>query len=287
MQRRRKAALEPSNSVTAEDAILTALLEQRQAAAQCEEMAQNDEAWEDLHQLWRGPLTSSLLDLAADATAKTKVQRGTISAAEKNQALAEAQRRLERLDEESQRQRLGLKRRQKVAEAGRRELEKLVEGGTEFEHLAAEHREGLNHQQNNIKEVMASDVEPLEEIETWRQMVGLEELQAAAGKMSEQLATIEEGEEMAVENPEKRQKHGRTGPGGGAVGGETSVSGDAGSASRDAPRRGGATAAADATPPAEGEGATRTCRKGGEDHRGEFERFVTQSTRVHHRGQPW
>jgi len=67
-----------------------------------------------------------------------------------------------------------------------------VEGGTEFEHLAAEHREGLNHQQNNIKEVMASDVEPLEEIETWRQMVGLEELQAAAGKMSEQLATIEE-----------------------------------------------------------------------------------------------
>jgi len=215
MQRRRKAALEPSNSVTAEDAILTALLEeQRQAAAQCEEMAQNDEAWEDLHQLWRGPLTSSLLDLAADATAKTKVQRGTISAAEKNQALAEAQRRLERLDEESQRQRLGLKRRQKVAEAGRRELEKLVEGGTEFEHLAAEHREGLNHQQNNIKEVMASDVEPLEEIETWRQMVGLEELQAAAGKMSEQLATIEEGEEMAVENPEKRQKRGRTGPDG-------------------------------------------------------------------------
>jgi hypothetical protein len=30
------------------------------------------QAWEDLHQLWRGPLTSSLLDLAADATAKTK-----------------------------------------------------------------------------------------------------------------------------------------------------------------------------------------------------------------------
>lgn len=27
-------------------------------------------------------------------------------------------------------------------------------------------------------QVMASDVEPLEEIETWRQMVGLEELQA-------------------------------------------------------------------------------------------------------------
>ena len=30
------------------------------------------QAWEDLHQLWRGPLTPSLLDLAADATAKTK-----------------------------------------------------------------------------------------------------------------------------------------------------------------------------------------------------------------------
>eukprot|EP00435_Cladocopium_sp_Y103_P047309 s784_g13.t2 len=210
---RRKAAVDTS----AEDAILTALLEEkRQAMAECEEMAPKDEAWEDLHLLWQGPLTTSLVELAADTPAKgAKVQRGSVNAAEKNQALAEAQRRLEMLDEESQRQRLGLQRRRKVAEqAGRQELEKLVEGGTEFEHLAAEHREGLNHQQNNIKEVMASDLEPLEEIESWRQMVGLEELQAAAGKMSEQLATIEEaeGEEMAVESPEKRQKRRLDGP---------------------------------------------------------------------------
>eukprot|EP00435_Cladocopium_sp_Y103_P046389 s784_g13.t1 len=213
MKRRRKAAVDTS----AEDAILTALLEEkRQAMAECEEMAPKDEAWEDLHLLWQGPLTTSLVELAADTPAKgAKVQRGSVNAAEKNQALAEAQRRLEMLDEESQRQRLGLQRRRKVAEqAGRQELEKLVEGGTEFEHLAAEHREGLNHQQNNIKEVMASDLEPLEEIESWRQMVGLEELQAAAGKMSEQLATIEEaeGEEMAVESPEKRQKRRLDGP---------------------------------------------------------------------------
>ena len=31
-----------------------------------------------------------------------------------------------------------------------------------------------------VHQVMASDVEALEEIETWRQMIGLEELQAGA-----------------------------------------------------------------------------------------------------------
>eukprot|EP00438_Fugacium_kawagutii_P036531 Skav217622 [mRNA] locus=scaffold2172:613658:618059:+ [translate_table: standard] len=132
--RRRKAA-------GAEDAVLTALLEEKQQAA-----------WEDLQLLWQGPLTNSLVELsvawlhwgvrwAGEVPATKKVESTAL--AEKDQALAEARRRLERLDEESQRQRLGLAKRAKRRKADQAaELHQLVESGTEFAHLAAEHREG-------------------------------------------------------------------------------------------------------------------------------------------------
>jgi len=204
IQRRRKAG---ATNVGAEDAVLTALLEEkRQAIAQCEEMGESDQAWQDLQELWHGPLTSSLLNLANPSPAKSFQVEAMPEEAAKS--VAEARRRLDRLDEESQRQRLGLqRRRKKTAEAGKEELEKLVESGTEFTALAQEHREGLKNQQNNITEVISSDHDAVDEIESWRQMVGLEELQAAASKMSEQLATsIEANDSEEVQADESQER---------------------------------------------------------------------------------
>ncbi|CAK9081023.1 unnamed protein product [Durusdinium trenchii] len=148
----------------------------------------------------------SEVERSLEVKVPSKQLKHRMESVDTSDAVAEARRRLHGMEEESERQRLllGRRRRKPAEQARREELQKLVEGGTEFESIAREHTEGLDKQQSNIKEaraewknrgswfrkrgeeppklhpfqVMESDRDAIEEIEFWRQMVGLEELQA-------------------------------------------------------------------------------------------------------------
>eukprot|EP00913_Durusdinium_trenchii_P032643 g30553.t1 len=139
----------------------------------------------------------SEVERSLEVKVPSKQLKHRMESVDTSDAVAEARRRLHGMEEESERQRLllGRRRRKPAEQARREELQKLVEGGTEFESIAREHTEGHSLQQSNIKEVMESDRDAIEEIEFWRQMVGLEELQVAASKMSEQFDQLGSEEE--------------------------------------------------------------------------------------------
>ncbi|CAE7531923.1 unnamed protein product, partial [Symbiodinium sp. CCMP2456] len=199
-RRRRKGG----TGEAAVDAVLASLLEQRrEARLQCEELGRDShsEAWSLIDSLWSGKLTESLEQLtlhvsvrvqeaSSEDSQKSSRQPGRSGAVDASAEMAEARRRLAQLSEDAERQRLGLRarrRRGKAEEAVKDELEQIAASGAEFGALAVEHCEGLQDQEKSLSEVMQKDSEAMDEIEAWRQLVGLEELQAAASKMSERL----------------------------------------------------------------------------------------------------
>eukprot|EP00439_Symbiodinium_sp_Y106_P021398 s3747_g2.t1 len=210
-RRRRKGA---TGGEAAVDAVLAALLEQhREARLQCEEQGRDSpsEAWSLLDSLWSGKLTESLEQLtvhvsvrvqepSSEESQRSSRQPGRSGAVDTSAEMAEARRRLAQLSEDAERQRLGLRarrRRGKAEEAVKEELEQIAASGAEFGALAVEHCEGLQDQEKSLSEVMQRDSEAMDEIEAWRQLVGLEELQAAASKMSERLQDEATGKTVA------------------------------------------------------------------------------------------
>ncbi|CAJ1379288.1 unnamed protein product, partial [Effrenium voratum] len=186
----------PAPNKAMNDAILSSLVEEKKTAlAQCEENA-SDVAWKEVRELWQGPLTSGLEKLTVSLSEAKSSPSRLLEKPDTSAALAEARRRLVTLEEETDRQRVGLRKRGRAEEAQRRKLQQLAANAAEFQEIATEHCQGLKEQQNNLSEAMEKDLDPMEEIEAWRQQVGLEELQAAASRMSEQLATIEEEEDL-------------------------------------------------------------------------------------------
>lgn len=196
------------------DAVLASLLEQRrEARLQCEELGRDSpsEAWSLIDSLWSGKLTESLEQLtvhvsvpvqepSSEDSQRSGRQPGRSDGVDASAEMAEARRRLAQLSEDAERQRLGLRarrRRGKAEEAVKEELEQIAASGAEFGALAVEHCEGLQDQEKSLSEVMQKDSEAMDEIEAWRQLVGLEELQAAASKMSERLQDEATGKTVA------------------------------------------------------------------------------------------
>ncbi|CAE7905781.1 unnamed protein product, partial [Symbiodinium microadriaticum] len=209
-RRRRKGG----TGEAAVDAVLASLLEQRrEARLQCEELGRDSpsEAWSLIDSLWSGKLTESLEQLtvhvsvpvqepSSEDSQRSGRQPGRSDGVDASAEMAEARRRLAQLSEDAERQRLGLRarrRRGKAEEAVKEELEQIAASGAEFGALAVEHCEGLQDQEKSLSEVMQKDSEAMDEIEAWRQLVGLEELQAAASKMSERLQDEATGKTVA------------------------------------------------------------------------------------------
>ncbi|CAE7811872.1 unnamed protein product [Symbiodinium sp. CCMP2592] len=210
-RRRRKGA---TGGEAAVDAVLASLLEQRrEARLQCEELGRDSpsEAWSLIDSLWSGKLTERLEQLtvhvsvrvqepSSEDSQRSSRQPGPGGSVDTSAEMAEARRRLAQLSEDAERQRLGLRarrRRGKAEEAVKEELEQIAASGAEFGALAVEHCEGLQDQEKSLSEVMQKDSEAMDEIEAWRQLVGLEELQAAASKMSKRLQDEATGKTVA------------------------------------------------------------------------------------------
>eukprot|EP00931_Biecheleriopsis_adriatica_P097044 TRINITY_DN7080_c0_g3_i1.p1 TRINITY_DN7080_c0_g3~~TRINITY_DN7080_c0_g3_i1.p1 ORF type:complete len:994 (+),score=239.15 TRINITY_DN7080_c0_g3_i1:232-2982(+) len=208
-----------------DEAVLQVLVTERRAALEsCEVQvsAGAQEHWHEICDLWRGKLSTSLEELAVEVARGQAIpeashqgpQRSSAEyssqhshrhkatvvddAAERAEIVGKARRRLAILDEDLERQRLGLqarKRRRSLVpgeEAEKKVLMQLVEQSSEFGKITEEHSKGLQQQETILKEVMQADSAALEDIEAWRQLVGLEELQVAAATMAEHLPDVAE-----------------------------------------------------------------------------------------------
>ncbi|CAE8659495.1 unnamed protein product [Polarella glacialis] len=188
-------------------ALRTLAAERREALAESQARADDHEAeaaWHQLQDLWEGHLSKGLEEMAADvflvawpeanSRAQHNLRRGGAEddAAQRAAALAEARRRLTVIDEDAEKQRLGLRRRRRLQDnAELQSLAQIAESGTKLEAVAVQHAEGLREQQDALDKALQADGDALEELEAWRELMGLEELQSVTAKLANRFAVVE------------------------------------------------------------------------------------------------
>lgn len=121
-------------------------------------------------------------------------------------ALSEGQRRLRLFEEEEEgllqkfRRKPRRRRRSSEEEIHCRQLQRLADEGAALDSLAEEQMRSLRQSAEVLQKSIELDQGPVEEIEAWRQLVGLQELQAVTAALSRHLevSTVNSSERAAA-----------------------------------------------------------------------------------------